>query len=223
MSKGPAAPCAIDLISSLNSAIFTPVKGERPNPTDSGYFLCRKARQLLKVDDKYIFDTAEALEHAYQGKTVIFIDDFVGSGDQFITTWNLKDGNGRSFSSAYAATNFIAIYITLVTTDFGISYINKNAPNVAVCATHILDHKSTIQGLLNEHPAMQQPVISFLLKYSKRLTPTEQYIASVPSYRVCGYKNRGLMFGFEHSIPDATLPIFWSPGTGNWEPLIERS
>lgn len=223
MPKGPASPDSTDLVISLGTAIITPVKGERPNPTDSGYLLCRKARQLLRLNDAFIQDTDIALQHAYDGKTVVFIDDFVGSGDQFLTTWKAEDASGRSFAKAKAVSQFTAIYITLVTTDFGLKNIHDNAPTVAVCATHVLDKRSTLEGVIESNPNMRSPILKFLAKYTPKLTPSEEYIANVPSYLMFGYKQRGLMFGFEHSIPDATLPIFWAPGQDNWEPLIERS
>ena len=221
--KGPSAPDSAVLMNSLKSAIFTPVKGEKPNPTDSGYVLCRKARQLLKVDEAFVLDTPEALSHAYGGGTVIFIDDFVGSGDQFISTWRKPDNRGRSFDFAQRDAGFVAIYITLVSTDFGLENIHKAAPTVAVCTTHVLEKRSTIYGVLAEYPNMRFPVMRFLKKYTPRLRPSELYIANNPKYLVRGYKIRGLMFGFEHSIPDATLPIFWAPGVNDWEPLIERN
>lgn len=220
MPKGPMAPSRETLIQSLNSAFFTPVKGERPNPTDSGYLLCRKARQLLGVPENRIVDTSDALSHAYDGRPIIFLDDFVGSGDQFLTTWT-RDMNGRSFQGAHSITGFTAIYITLVTTELGLNAIRSNAPQVAVCAAHVLDKKSTVFGIEAE-PEVITNIESILTKYSARLTPKEDYMTATTQYRTYGYKKVGLMFGFEHSIPDATLPIFWSPGTGNWEPLIER-
>lgn len=223
MPKGPSAPSCNDLVHSLATAAFTPVKGERPNPTDSGYLLCRKARQLLGVPENLILETSDALDHAYRGNTVVFIDDFVGSGDQFLKTWASKDTANRSFVQAISKPGFVAIYVTLVTTDFGLANINRNAPGVAVCATHILEPKSTVFGLTAGNPELKREIDDFLTRYSSNLCPTEDYIAMNPSYLIHGYKNRGLMFGFEHSIPDATLPIFWSPGNNNWEPLIERT
>lgn len=214
------APTRETLIQSLKSAVFTPVKGERPNPTDSGYLLCRKARQLLGVSEHRIVDTSDALSYAYEGKPIVFLDDFVGSGDQFLSTWK-RDTNGRSFQDAQRETGFIAIYITLVTTEFGLNAIRSDAPQVAVCAAHVLDKKSTVFGI-DAEPRVIENIESILTKYSARLTPKESYMVTTPQYRTFGYKKVGLMFGFDHSIPDATLPIFWSPGTNNWEPLIER-
>lgn len=211
-----------DILNGLSSAILTPVKGESPNPTDSGYLICRMARQSLHIDDKYVLDTDHALSHAYSGGTVIFIDDFVGSGDQFLTTWKLTNSNNLSFKDAQSKTGFLAIYVTLVVTDFGLGNIQREAPNVSVCSTHILSEKSTIRGILADNPGTAPAVENLLEKYSTRLTPSELYMRS-SDYLKYGYKKRGLLLGFDHSVPDATLPIFWSQGANNWEPLIERS
>lgn len=222
LPKGPAAPSGEQLIKSLASAVFTPVRGENPNPTDSGYFLCRMARQLLAVPESMIVETSKALEHACNGGTVVFIDDFIGSGDQFLHTWNFKDVSNTSFKSvAQSEKGFVAIYLTLVATDFGLEKINSDAPNVAVCMTHIIEQKSTIKGLIIENPSMKDAIEAFLTKYASRLCPKESYMLN-NNYLVYGYKERGLLFGFEHSIPDATLPIFWAPGINKWESLIER-
>lgn len=222
LPKAPSAPLRENLISSLKTAVFTPVTGENPNPTDSGNLFCRKARQILNISEDNIVSPEDAVKHAAAGNTVVFLDDFIGSGDQFNKTWNRVYGrtNPRSFKQVQASTNFTAIYISLVATDFGLQKIHSTAPNVAVSTTHVITSKSTFQGLeiSNEKRQLLERLLD---KYSSRLRPKEEYIASEPLYLKYGYKERGLMFGFEHSIPDATLPIFWAPGD-NWEPLIER-
>lgn len=221
LPKGPDAPCRNQLLSALTTAVFTPVRGERPNLTDSGLMLCRRARQLIGIPESLIVETGAAIDHAYAGKTVVFLDDFIGSGDQFLATWRGKD-NGRSFEVAQSKSGFVAIYLTLVSTTFGLSKIEKLASTVAVCATHVLDEQSTVEGLLKRSPQLQVALHDFLRKYSARLAPKEEYIANNASYLSLGYKERGLLLGFEHGIPDSTLPIFWAPGNDNWEPLIER-
>jgi hypothetical protein len=220
--KGPSAPPASDLLHALASAVFSLVTGERPNPTDSGYLLCRKARQLLGIPENLIVDTGTALAHAYNGRPIVFLDDFVGSGDQFLNTWQRVTPQG-SFEDAKAKSGFVAIYITLVTTDWGLKNIHNSVPDVAVCAAHVLKSKNTVANLVRGRNASATEIRTFLSKYAQRLAPKEEYIANNPAYLMYGYKKRGLLFGFEHSIPDATLPIFWSPGNDNWEPLIERS
>lgn len=223
LPKGPAAPARDGLVKSLAGAVFTPVRGEKPNPTDSGYLLCRKARQLLRVPENRVVETRDALCHAKTGGTVVFLDDFVGSGDQFITTWRKDLVNfGASFQDIQRASNFTAIYVTLISTDFGLQNIYREAPSVAVCLTHIVEPKSTVFEALGKEPAVLNRLEAFLEKYAPRLRPDEQWMAENLEYLKYGYKKRGLLLGFEHSVPDATLPIFWAKGTNSWEPLVER-
>ncbi|MCG8050675.1 MAG: hypothetical protein JAZ15_05690 [Candidatus Thiodiazotropha endolucinida] len=223
LPKGPNTPSLSELIRSLTNARITPITGEAPNPTDSGNLFCRKARQLLAIDDHIVVEPRAALDHARAGGTIVFVDDFIGSGDQFLETWRRPYSRTEpsSFFNCHAQNGFTSIYLSLVSTDFGLNNIQRFAPNTAVCVSHILCKRSTIQGM-EISDQKRQKCIDFLEKYSARLQPRETYIASNPKYRAFGYKERGLLFGFEHSIPDATLPIFWSPGVGNWEPLIER-
>lgn len=224
LPKGPTAPSTDTLITALDNAVFTPVTGEDPNPTDSGNLFCRNARQVLRIPEQRIVSPGKAAELAINGRTVVFLDDFIGSGDQFIKTWNRNytAARGCSFSSISQYSDFAAIYLTLVTTDYGLSNIQRKAPSVAVCATHTLDASSTISGL--DITQQQRLCIeNFLEKYAPRLRPKESYMSRNPKWLRYGYKERGLLLGFEHSVPDATLPIFWSAGPADWEPLIERA
>lgn len=208
------------LIDALESAIFVPVSGEKPNPTDSGYLFCRKARQILRIPEERIKNLNESIEHAAKGNTVIFLDDFIGSGDQFLKSWG-RIHNSHSLKSLIEKNYFEAIYITLISTDYGLNEIKRNAPKVSICCPHILCKEATVNHILEKYDSTSQKVEDLLEKYYPRLKPKDDYMYTTP-YLKYGYKERGLMLGFDHSIPDATLPIFWSPGD-NWEPLIERT
>lgn len=219
--KSPFPRRRVDLIAALDSAVFTPVLGENPDPTDSGNFLCRRTRQLVfPTAETVVFDAA--LEHAYQGKPVVFIDDFVGSGDQFLSTWT-RTQNGRSFELAERASGFMPLYVALMSTEYGLGQIKKRAPKVAVSVTHVIGARSTLDGVNAVNASMGLLIEALLTKYASRLTPREDYIAQNGLYRKYGYKERKLLMAFDHSVPDATLPIFWSPGHSTWEPLIERT
>lgn len=210
------------LVNSLNTAVFTPVLGENPDPTDSGNFLCRLTRQLLFPGSTSVsFD--EALDQAYAGNPVIFVDDIIGSGDQFLSTWDRKDGSQRSFQEAERIHGFLPIYVALVSTRSGLDRIRSEAPAVSVSVTHVVENRSTLDGIFPVGSADRSNIETFLEKYSSQLRPREVYIKNNHDYIKYGYKNRKLMLAFEHSVPDATLPIFWSPGRENWRPLIERA
>lgn len=219
LPKGPKAPSARELWECLDNPVFTAVEGEHPSPTDSGNVMCRKARQVLRIPDDLVKPPAEALEFAIRGSTVVFFDDFVGSGDQFVKTWKRPYLKGESFESVQAK----GIYITLITTGCGLDRINKEIPQVAVCSEHVVLNKSTVFGLIENGDFERDELDNFLDKYVDRLCPTEKHIAKNRTFLKYGYHKLGMLLGFELSIPDATLPIFWSPGQNEWVPLIERT
>lgn len=221
LKKGPSALSRKQLIEALPNAFFTPVSGELPNPTDSGYFLCRRTRQVLGVPEEKIKPTREALEAAANGNPIVFVDDFIGSGDQFLTTWT-DNSSGFSFESIQRQSKFCAIYVSLVGTNFGVSQVGLGAPSVAVCVAHRIDDRGTLWGLQSTNPILYAKIDALLQKYTSRLTPKDKYMLK-ENFLTYGYKHRGMFFAFEHSVPDATLPIFWCRGTNNWEPLIERT
>lgn len=209
------------LIAALARAVVTPVLGEDPDPTDSGNLLCRRARQLMFHAQRSV-TIEDALRQADAGVPVVFVDDFVGSGDQFLATWR-RELNGLSFEAAQRKSGFVAIYVALMGTDYGLKKISENAPSVAVSVTHVIEARSTLEGIAPPGTTVGAKIEALLDKYSPRLTPREEYIAKNELYRKYGYKERKLLLAFDHSVPDATLPIFWSPGHSGWEPLIERT
>lgn len=226
LPKGPSAPDALTLMAALDDAVFTRIEGETPRPTDSGNLFCRKARQVLGIPDDRFLEPHVAITHAAKGCPVVFLDDFVGSGDQFLKTWSRKyaTNSPQSFVEACSLNQFVAVYVTLVATDYGLQRIRQNAPNLAITVAHELSESDTAR-CLSASPSLpiqdvQLAVKALLHKYASRLSPPPD-ISQDPSYVRYGYKERALLFAFEHSVPDATLPIFWSPGQ-NWTQLLER-
>ena len=128
------APSRNQILSMLPNAVFTPVEGERPNRTDSGNFLCRKARQVLRVPKKRVVEPTVALDYATRGNTIVFLDDLIASGDQFVKTWkrSYSSATPRSFAETFTAKPFYAIYVALVATANGLDKIRQTAPHVAV-------------------------------------------------------------------------------------------
>ena len=210
----------------FQKVVFTAVSGENPNVTDSGYLLCRNARQLIGIPEELFVMPEVALREAYNGTTVIFCDDFIGSGDQFISSWRRKyplaSGTPGSFEEAQALSGFKPLYLGLVSTEGGKCNIAKAVPSVGVCVCHVIDKQHTVFNIDTE-PYEQAAVIKFLNKFEKHLNPGSKYMDN-NSYKTTGYKNYGLLLGFEHSTPDATLPIFWSEGfDSDWVPLVKRT
>ena len=88
-----------------NRVLITPVNGETPSPADSGYRYASKARDLLDIPSSQLATHEDALKAIVSDATrpIIFVDDFVGSGQQLLSHWKRQvtvNGTELSFSLA---------------------------------------------------------------------------------------------------------------------------
>lgn len=221
--SGAAASEAI-----LNHAVFTAVEGETPNPTDSGLLFCRKLRQIFGFADTRFASPEDALSMARTGRPIVFLDDFVGSGDQFVKTWSREYGSSspKSFAEAYATRPFTAYYLALVSTEVGAARLAQDTPCIALQVNHIV---SSAYGISNAPRSAFVPDIDDLPRRVEDLLQRSEARLLVPRYlnttggRKYGYKGLALQLAFEHSTPDATLPIFWAEAGMGWTPLVRRT
>lgn len=205
----------------VDSLIITRVTGENPSDADSGFHFVRMARDLLHISESRILSPADALIALLREppKPVVFVDDFVGSGNQFITTWHRKmDVLGSEINFDVLATSkrgATFFYIPLVCTAKGLKNIEESCRNVSVVPAHFLiDRYSAVSPdslLWPEH--LRIDAGDFLYQASKR--------AGIPESEWKGFNDLALALGFEHSVPDATLPIFYWRENG-WRPLIDK-
>jgi hypothetical protein len=210
----------------LTHLIFTPVEGEDPRPTDSGKALCGKLRDLAQVDDRRFFDPDVALQQAARGVPVVFVDDFLGSGQQLITTWKREYLAGAipSFEAAYAVRPFPAICIAMVATESALRNLKTEGIPIIVVATHVLEDGYGVAHL--EAPPLLPPIVDFqaslrefLSRHGAMLTLPD-YLQTAES-RLFGFHQLGLLFSLERKPPDCTLPIFWASGPQEWICLVK--
>ncbi len=211
-----------------SNAILTYVTGEVPRPTDSGQLFARKARQALGFDEREIVPPNDAVQLLLDGsrKVVIFVDDFVGSGNQFCETWNRKiecsDGLYRSFANLSSTGKIIgAFYCNAVGTKKGHSKILNRCPNVHIFSGNLLnDDASFVDVASTQWP---EPIKAASQGFIKGLQKRYGFVSEnqgEEDWR--GFHALGLGLAFAHSTPDATLPIFRSNRKG-WRPLVMRS
>jgi hypothetical protein len=210
----------------ISNSIFTVVKGELPNLTDSGFHYMRKARQELRIKEEQIKDNKEAIEFARNNPTIniIFLDDFLGSGDQFISTLKRKsvldDGSNVSFEDLSTSGSVKCYYLPIISTEYGAKRIKGRYPNVTINPVHYLgDEYSLFSSNSIVIPnSMYTDAIKLVEEYSKKVGLIEDN-GGVSDWR--GYHKLGLLIAIRDSIPDATLPIFhWNKN--GWIPLMER-
>ena len=202
----------------LDSVLVTLVTGEVPNPTDSGYAFVRKARSFGIPQEriKNHEQVSEQIQHGFNG-TVVFVDDFVGSGTQFIETWY------RSLRTQYESLSALApgtqtkfYYCPAFCTQYGLDEIKNACPEVTVNpGVFIPDNYGALDPESIVWPSrLRSSAEDFLHTASNR--------AGIPEQEWRGFASLGLTIAFEDSVPDATLPIiYW--GNNGWHPLVRRT
>lgn len=208
----------------MSSVIITYVEGEIPNPTDSGFTFARKARQVVEIDERQIFHPADALSAALSNRyrPILFVDDFVGSGNQMIDTWNrpysLPGGAAMSFAELQRSRGGMFFYCPLVCTAYGASRIRTACPSLHLHPAHELDTRDSVTHSDSTlwPDLLKQEARSFLYSVSDRAGIVNGY-----KYGWEGFHDLGLAIGFKHSVPDATLPLYFWDENG-WIPLVRR-
>lgn len=205
--------------------IVTHVEGETPNITDSGFAFARRARTLLGIPQDRILSAVQAMTYldAHPTAPVLFVDDFVGTGNQFVTTWKRRRGMVGGLPDSFAARAYAGngafFYCPLICTAEGGKAIQAACPDLNFQPVHVID--SSRDGALGAAAQMwpdslRSTATAFLQTASRRAGIPEN---GPKSWR--GFGSHGLALAFEHTVPDATLPIFYWEDNG-WMPLIRR-
>ena len=216
------------ILGRLKDTLFVPVEGESPNPTDSGNYICRRTRQILELPDCQVQPPATALQQYHNdGKTIVFLDDMVGTGNQMRDTWKRRyvSYDPRSFQTAYTLTNRQCYYVCLACSKEGRNRLSALG-GISLIGAHDLQERDCFNVALEripDHPRgarLLSDVESLLTRYASLLhLSTYMKTNNFPKF---GFGELGLTLGFQHSMPDCTLPIYWADGLGSWKPFSKR-
>jgi hypothetical protein len=174
-----------------------------------------------------IVEPMDALAAAASGKNVVFLDDFVGSGNQMRETWRRKYSTTgpSSFAELARARRFHAIYLTLVATRYGLQSLEFDCPDLILRPAHLLGDEYSVRNLASlpanrSIPSLADRIHALLAKYAPTLVLNDDLRKA--DYALYGWHSLGLLLGFEHGIPDATIPLIWAEGQAGWTPLARR-
>ena len=206
----------------LRTALIVPVRGERPNPSDSGALFVRRARDLLALNENQLKEPPyAALAVANEpNRPVILVDDFLGSGSQFIHTWFKSSGipgQVPTFAALAATGQGRFFYCPVVATEYGRGEIARTCPSVALNPGHLLPNRygAFAANSLIWPQDLRASAESVLKGASMRAGLSAD--PKSPDYWK-GFRGLGLALGFVHGVPDATLPILHTRRNG-WTPL----
>ncbi|CAB3865294.1 hypothetical protein LMG26684_02787 [Achromobacter mucicolens] len=211
----------------VDSMIVVRVTGEIPSDADSGFTFSRFARDFLQLPENRIAPPDAALNFLIKGGegNILFVDDFVGSGNQFGDTWDRQYATQagiasfKSVASMFPAIRFF--YCPVICTDLGRKNINHRCGSkVRIVPSHFFGSR---QSAISEDSSiwredMQTEGPEFVKRVSQRAG-----IPDLDGQEGCwrGFHKLGLALAFAHGYPDATLPLFYADQHG-WKPLIRK-
>ena len=209
----------------LDDAVFTFPTGERPFVGDSGHLFVRRARDLLNLDEAKVLAPEAALQQLVNRstRTIVFVDDFVGTGQQFLKTWKRQYAPmAHSFESLANSQAFDAYYCPIFCTKYAIDHqLHDLLGKVVLAPAHWLTPE---HGLFTDESiwwpdSMKPHAYDFIRKYSMQIGLPDTGGYDTRDWQ--GFNQLGLAISFGDCCPDATIPIF-DTTTSGWRPLWKR-
>lgn len=206
------------------SSVYTSLRDSQPDPNvrivpvipkhggqiKSGTTYARYLKRHLKFQNRWFIEPTE-VENASQETTIIFIDDFLGTGSQFKAFF-------RSYAFEKLAESRSLIYSPLAGHIQGIQCLNEHFPHLYVQPVETLDESHSLLGPHSSCFPDEVNPLEVANNFYLNLLETRGFT----SVSQQGYGGLGLAYFFEHSVPNNTLPIFWRSDNANWNALFLR-
>ena len=193
---------------------ISPVIGKLAPPTKSGPYILRLAQRRYRLHNDWLI-WPDQLKQCVLATDIFFVDDFCGTGEQFISFLKDIDINERKRERP----NLNVHYLVTTIHENGLKHINEKYPYIHVKWTELLDSTHEILG----SACLSRYEID---GFSKKIN--EQYCRALKAFDLPssgklsnGYGSLGLSYAFTHATPNNTLPIFWMEKP-NLAPLLDR-
>lgn len=213
----------------VKDVYYSSIPGEDMSPTGSGYRFLTKLRDEFQIPVEHIIQPdklSELLlsEGRKRGLSILFCDDFVGSGNQCVDALSLRawPGLGQSIYDYAFQNEHRLAFAPVIANMTGLINVRKSLPKLGMFPGHVLGPE---YGLFNleclcwdNDLDLYKFATELIVKRSVELGAQDD--ASRISAR--GYGDQGLFLSFVHGIPDAVPALFFL-SKDNWTPLKERS
>ena len=191
-----------------------PVIPPGESPTKSGTTIARMLRRNLRFHEAWFAYPHDVANLINQVDGIIFVDDFLGTGTQFLRDFLVPTGLASHLSSGRF------VYTPLVGHVEGVNRLRTDCPDL---------HVDTVELLDDSHALFHKESGGFPDDVNSTETARDFYYALLKNRRIDinGPERRGfghfeLAYAFEHAVPDNSLPILWWPHSEDWRPLFDR-
>lgn len=196
---------------------IVPVIKNNDPPTKSGPLVARLYNKEIGVSDKFMEWPWNLKQLGVETRIVIFIDDFVGTGDQFLEFFNLFISN----YNINECDNVELIYAPLGACQEGLDNIRASIPRIKICQSEIISKEDKFfSGFNLRYKNVNDETI-------KEITDTyNDFLTKVGLGKLLksyghGYGGLELTYAYAHGTPNATLPILWA-SSEQYESIFSR-
>jgi len=194
--------------------LVTAVK-QNDSPTKSGHEIARYMKRHLSIRERWIIKPWEIADHLQHGiKVFIFIDDFLGTGEQFKELLNMERIDAAMLANIYA------VYAPLASHEVGVDELANEFPGLRVRSVESLTKN---YGVF--HPdsncfadGVNTPELAMVFYYDL----LKKKHIGIDGAERRGFGHLELTYAFEHATPDNSLPILWWAHSTEWTPLFDR-
>jgi hypothetical protein len=194
---------------------LVPVICETDPPTKSGPLVMRRLQRILQLNQEWMCWPWQATKYVESNgvNTIIFVDDFLGSGTQFVTFF-------KQWGFDKLHPEIRCFYAPVVAHQQGLGYLAGELPKVNVVPAEVLSESHNffaekVWARLGQGEISVEEARDWYLDFCTKRNLKPHKVGML------GYNDMALTFGFGHATPNNTLPILWNE-TANWQPLLER-
>lgn len=182
-------------------------------PGKSGSVMIRQFRRYLNVSKALLCRPERLLAEPLpeRVKALIFIDDLVGTGEQFVTF-------ADHYKLAEQAKNRTLIYCPLMAFDAGLARLAKKLQWLQVLPVETLDQSHQFFRTLKDDPTV------WGVDKINKVQDVRDHIADLCRRNAIPPKTKhclDLLVAFEHAAPNNSVPML-SLKSAQWQPLFDR-
>lgn len=180
------------------------VKGEFDAPSKSSHFVARMLKRKMMINENWII-TPDKIDSCLKSgtKCFVFIDDFLGTGDQFH-----EMAEDIKLKEKLELVDTFFAYAPLTAHSDGVTFLNQSYPKLKITFVEKLDETNSVfNSAFNDGVNSPEGSRKFYIDFMKRKSGLGDLIKD----SALGHGRLELTYVFEQSVPDNNISlIYWN-------------